>query len=231
MSNEFDSIFNDLSAIRDENHVSVSLASNNAVVDFLPISVLQQKQIINSISNSAIDNLRITNALNKIILDNVVHQANQNNAAYIRSLDRDIILLALDADSESDVSDMHLDAAHFNSTCINYRDVITVWVQSPSLFSDSSWNSEFIKLNENKDAADLTAEFFVCDIVKHITQLKIKDQTVVFDDISSYTLYCQIIEMLPADLNKMITKFINDGKKCVSDFLKSKNAKPRTPLA
>ena len=233
MNNKFDTVFKDLESINKQSIVDVYVPSLNAYKKFKPISVLQQKKIISTINNSALDSVALINVLNSIITENACESCETN------VLDREFILIYLRVDEETqkDIKSFEQimqdkDLSKIIQNVFNYHNTIKVEMQMPSLQRDSEFNAWFIENNKNKKAAasEIAANYFVLEVVKYIKSIQVNDEHINFVEAQDIADLIKIAEQLPAVINNAVAKFIADGKQLVESVFASRNRSTQTPL-
>lgn len=233
MNNKFDTVFKDLENINKQSIVEAYVPSVGAFKKYKPISVLQQKKVISTINNSALDSVALINVLNSIIAENACEPCDAN------VLDREFILMHMRADEETqnDAKSFEKimqgkDVSSIIHNAFNYQDAIKVEMHMPSLQRDSAFNAWFIENNKNKKvtAAEIAANYFVLEVVKYIKSIQVNDECVDFDNAQDIADLIKIAEQLPAVINNAVAKFIADGKQLVESVFASRNRSTQTPL-
>ena len=233
MNNKFDTVFKDLENINKQSIVEAYVPSIHAFKKFRPISVMQQKKVISTINNSALDSVALINVLNSIIAENACDECNAN------VLDREFILMYMRAeeDMQNDAKSFEQimqskDISNIIQSAFNYHDAIKVKMLMPSLQKDSEFNAWFIENNKNKKltAAEIAANYFVLEVVKYINSVQVRDDVVDFTNTQDIADLIKIAEQLPSVINNAVAKFIADGKQLVESVFASKNRNTQTPL-
>lgn len=228
MSN-IDSVILQLNNISDSLAVDCPIVSTKSTVKFKPLSVTQQKQLIKNATGLALDTIKISNIINKIIIDNA-EKSTQFNV-----IDKEGILLAMKlqgVQSNEEQQNMNkvlsqlqtLDAETSLSKTIEQHG-IELQLLSPSLQRDSAINSEFIEQFKDKQLTntDIISQYYVYDIIKYIYQFKLGKETVSFAETSNAKDYAAIVHHLPASLVGLVADFAADSKQMINKVFKEHN--------
>lgn len=228
MSN-IDSVILQLNNISDSLAVDCPIVSTKSTVKFKPLSVTQQKQLIKNATGLALDTIKISNIINKIIIDNA-EKSTQFNV-----IDKEGILLAMKlqgVQSNEEQQNMNkvlsqlqtLDAETSLSKTIEQHG-IELQLLSPSLQRDSAINSEFIEQFKDKQLTntDIISQYYVYDIIKYIYQFKLGKETVSFAETSNAKDYAAIVHHLPASLVGLVADFAADSKQMINKVFQEHN--------
>lgn len=228
MSN-IDSVILQLNNISDSLAVDCPIVSTKSTVKFKPLSVTQQKQLIKNATGLALDTIKISNIINKIIIDNA-EKSTQFNV-----IDKEGILLAMKlqgVQSNEEQQNMNkvlsqlqtLDAETSLSKTIEQHG-IELQLLSPSLQRDSAINSEFIEQFKDKQLTntDIISQYYVYDIIKYIYQFKLGKETVSFAETSNAKDYAAIVHHLPASLVGLVADFAANSKQMINKVFQEHN--------
>jgi hypothetical protein len=210
------SIVDDFKNIK--NYIDIYVPSNHGKKSFRPLTLKQQKQILDNIQASAIAIIDFFNNASNIIKENT--EDNQN----ILVTDRPNILLSLRQNISNSYNGIFLDKiinANEKLESIEYKKEFetkefTFNVSVPTLDRDITVNDYLLK--KFKDEKQLIGKLYVNEVVKFIKQIVIKDteKVVVFKDISVKEAF-EIVESLESNNLKDIYDYISE----VRDFEKS----------
>jgi len=228
MSN-IDSVILQLNNISDSLAVDCPIVSTKSTVKFKPLSVTQQKQLIKNATGLALDTIKISNIINKIIIDNA-EKSTQFNV-----IDKEGILLAMKlqgVQSNEEQQNMNkvlsqlqtLDAETSLSKTIEQHG-IELQLLSPSLQRDSAINSEFIEQFKDKQLTntDIISQYYVYDIIKYIVSFKLGKDTISFAETSNVKDYAVIVHHLPASLVGLVADFAAESKQIVNKVFQEHN--------
>jgi len=228
MSN-IDSVIQQLNTISDSLAVDCPLVSTQGTLKFKPLSVTQQKQLIKNATGHALDTIKISNIINKIIIDNAEKPMQFN------VIDKEGILLAMkvqNVQSSEEQQLMHkvlqqlqtLDAASSLTKTVQQHS-IELHLASPSLQRDSAINSEFIEQFKDKQLSntDIISQYYVYDIIKYIESFKLGKETIAFTETSNAKDYAVIVHHLPASLVGLVADFAADSKQIVNKVFQEHN--------
>ena len=228
MSN-IDSVILQLNNISDSLAVDSPIVSTKSTVKFKPLSVTQQKQLIKNATGLALDTIKISNIINKIIIDNA------ENSTQFNVIDKEGILLSMKVQSVQSGDEQQnmnkvlqqlqtLDVeASLNKTIEQHG--IELQLLSPSLQRDSAINSEFIEQFKDKQLTntDIISQYYVYDIIKYIYQFKLGKETVSFAETSNAKDYAAIVHHLPASLVGLVADFAAESKQMINKVFQEHN--------
>jgi hypothetical protein len=224
-----DLLLSNLQTANDKLVKTVTLTDKSSV-KVLPISVLQQKSIINNVTSSPLDSLKVIKTINDIVTKN------SDNADNINIIDRELILISINTGEEqskavSTVVDKVNQLKLKISSDIIVGD-IKVSVSIPQIHKESAIISAFIKnyKDVNVSTSEIAANLFVWDIVKCINYIAVEDEKVEFNNVEDIASYIKIVEKLPTKLNNMIVEFVESAKKSIHDIFDELNITIQTPL-
>jgi len=228
MSN-IDSVIQQLNNISDSLAVDCPIVSTQSTVKFKPLSVTQQKQLIKNATGLALDTIKISNIINKIIIDNAEKQTQFN------VIDKEGILLAMKLQNVQSNEEQQLmnkvlqqlqtlDATSSLTKTVQQHS-IELQLMSPSLQRDNAINSEFIEQFKDKQLSntDIISQYYVYDIIKYIVSFKLGKDTISFAETSNAKDYAVIVHHLPASLVGMVADFAAESKQIVSKVFQEHN--------
>jgi hypothetical protein len=228
MSN-IDSVILQLNNISDSLAVDCPIVSAKSTVKFKPLSVTQQKQLIKNATGLALDTIKISNIINKIIIDNA------ENATQFNVIDKEGILLAMKLQSvQSGDEQQNMNKVLQQLQTLDAQSALTKTIEqhsielqllSPSLQRDSAINSEFIEQFKDKQLTntDIISQYYVYDIIKYIHQFKLGKETVSFTETSNAKDYAAIVHHLPASLVGLVADFAADSKQMINKVFQEHN--------
>jgi len=225
-----------LKSIQDS-HVKVYVPSVNKELEFKPLNIKQQKDIIKSTFDKNIPGLSFYNILNGIIKDNCV-----DKTATFLVLDRNTIAIALRNNIFG--NEYTVDETNNSSFKVNLNEVLNiinepvsnevlehkikqdsleVTLKAPSLETDNKVNKESQKLlshflDDSNGAKDLISELFIYEIVKFVHEVKFGENVVSFKDIT-VSQQIEILESLTANINKQILEYIEVVRNFESKYI------------
>mgnify|MGYP003108684458 CR=1 FL=1 len=210
------SIVDDFKNIK--NYIDIYIPSNHSKKSFRPLTLKQQKQILDNIQASAIAIIDFFNNASNIIKENT------EDSRSILVTDRPNILLSLRQNISNNYNGIFLDKvinANEKLESIEYKKEFETKefifnVSVPTLDRDITVNDYLLK--KFKDEKQLIGKLYVNEVVKFIKQIVIKDtdKVVVFKDISVKEAF-EIVESLESNNLKDIYDYISE----VRDFEKS----------
>jgi len=230
------SITSILSKLNDHNNsnlISVYVPSSKKEMQFRPLSVKQQKDLIKSGLDGALAGITISNIIGEIILDNSVDKYD-----YLVT-DKLPILLALrkqsfgstfllkegDEETEFDLDDILKKELNYsfdsqveiklaNSEVVAHVDVIKIQ-------DDIKINQyQLEKLRKNKDEAisETVGSMFIYEIIKFVTKILIQNDTL---DLTTLPIKDRltVIESVPVTLNNSILEYIQQFRKEEAEYV------------
>lgn len=228
MSN-IDNVIQQLNNISDSLAVDCPVVSTKSNIKFKPLSVTQQKQLIKNATGQALDTIKISNIINKIITDNAETRADFN------VLDKEGILLAMKMQNMQPGDELQsmsrvlsqlysLDATAAMSKTVEQHG-IALKLQSPSLQRESAINSEFIEQYKDKQLSntDIISQYYVYDIIKYINEFKLGKEVVSFSETANAKDYAAIVNHLPASLVGIVADFAAESKQVVNKVFQEHN--------
>jgi len=230
------SITSILSKLNDHNNsnlISVYVPSSKKEMQFRPLSVKQQKDLIKSGLDGALAGITISNIIGEIILDNSVDKYD-----YLVT-DKLPILLALrkqsfgstfllkegDEETEFDLDDILKKELNYsfdsqveiklaNSEVVAHVDIIKIQ-------DDIKINQyQLEKLRKNKDEAisETVGSMFIYEIIKFVTKILIQNDTL---DLTTLPIKDRltVIESVPVTLNNSILEYIQQFRKEEAEYV------------
>lgn len=221
-TNNVKNLIEELTAINDNNTVSVSVPSIKKKVKFKLFSVGQQKDLLRTAFEGVEGAVRSGVIFNDIILNNSTQDVE------FSLIDRAPILLDLRKHSISEkitISDKEYDLKELPAMAvedIKYSDELEynglkVKVSIPTLKQDRDISEKIVteisKLNEDVKRKDSVNILLAYEIIKFITSVEVMSNNSVLDfsDISVYERK-KIVDNLPLKLNNSIIDFISNYK-------------------
>lgn len=217
-----------LQTLNKENVIDVTVPSLSGAIQFLPLSVKQQKDLIKSSLDGSLAGIYINNTINNIIIENNV---NKHQLLVIDKLPIVIALRIQAFGSTYKVNDQNIELSSilnqqltFNNKVtetITYKDVFAVELKIPTLETDTLINNSLIQTYKNNNdiqISDIASELYVFEITKFIHTITINSETIEFDEINNKEKY-QIVEQLPVQLNQLILDYISSFRSTESQYL------------
>jgi len=213
--------------------ISIFVPSQNKNIDFKPLNIRQQKNIIKSSLDKNIPGISLNTVLNDIIAENSIEK-NVNFLVFDRlnvafnlrkNIFGDKIKLTKVNDEtgedesinavgslEEHLSNINLTAvSELISKTINV-DTLTIEIKTPTLVNDNKVNKEAQKnlahlLEKDNGVKDVISELFVYELVKFIDSISIGNDKLNFKELT-VSQQIKAIETLPANINKEIMDFV-----------------------
>ena len=222
MSSDVKSFLNNLQELNNANTVTVKIPSTAKKSSFKLASVSQQKKLISSAFDGLDGVVKRVNIFNDLITDNSVE-----DQEYL-IIDKPAILLGLRKESVGSkitINDAEYDIdtlpsikksdVKLKSTVSHHE--ITVDLSVPTLSIDSAINNKLIvelaKITDPDEKLKQSVGMVVSyETSKYIDSIKIGENTVVFNDISSFERK-EIVNNLPLKLSNKILDYISSIKK------------------
>lgn len=192
-----------------KNQIEIKLSSKDKLVSFTPLTLKQQKDILDNLSTSATTIITFFNNTTKIIQQNILEEV----TLYVT--DRPNILISLRNNIDSNYNDIDLSklieknkkvkSIDLNTT-IETRD-FTFNVKVPTLDKDIKVNEFLIK--NYKDENAVIGKLYVNEVVKFIDTIIIKetDTVINFNELPVKKLF-EITENIESHNFKEIYEFI-----------------------
>jgi hypothetical protein len=215
-------ILNKLKEINNSNLISVFVPSAKRKLEFLPLSVKQQKDLIKTGLDGNLSGLVISNVINDIIKTNSIEKYEFlvtdkfpvilslrkqafGNTFVLKEEEKQIIF---DLD---DILSKDLKFAYDSKVVVPLEGTeILAYVDIVSLSDDTKINSiqiEKSKKNKDEDLSDVVASLFIYEILKFVTKIQIGEEEL---DLTTLPVKDRInvIESIPATLNNKILEYI-----------------------
>lgn len=232
MSN-FDKVIKQLNSISESLVVDCPIVSTRSTSKCRQLSVNQQKQLIKNATGAAIDTIKISNIINKIITDNT-------DVKDLNAIDKEGILLAMksqtvqNAEEQQNISKVlhalyNIDVeSSLKKTVVNHG--ITLNLSFPSIARDSSINSEFIEQFKDKQLTntEVISQYFVYETIKYIESFIINGETISFAECSNAKDYALILTHMPSDLVAAASDFANEAKGLINKVFAEHNVPLQT---
>jgi len=211
-------IINKLASLNSDEKIPVTIPSSGKIMQFSPISVKQQKNLLKQTLGGVMSLPELLVAFNEIALENC-----KENAESLMVYDRYAVLLELRKNSHGDT--ITIDGKRYditvlpkgdkvspslNSGDVSYKSV-KVEVKTPTLKEDTAFIKKSAadnKKNKVDDEKELISSMYVLEIVKHINTIKFDGEELRFDTLP-LSEKIKIVETLPVSLNQKILNFIS----------------------
>ena len=227
------SILSKLNDLNNSNLISVYVPSAKKEMQFKPLSVKQQKDLIKSGLDGALAGITISNIIGQIILDNsvdtydylVTDKLPVLLALRKQSFGNTFILKESDEETEFDLDnilknelnysfDTQVEIKLANSEVVAYVDVIKIQ-------DDIKINQyQLEKLRKNKDEAisETVGSMFIYEIIKFVTKILIGTDTL---DLTTLPIKDRltVIESVPVTLNNSILEYIQQFRKEEAEYV------------
>ena len=244
ISASYKDLLTELKKYNEESTLDIYVPSLSSIVQFKPLTVKQQTDIITSVMVAQReDNIyAYQNIIDNIILDN----CHSEQSTSITSSDRACILIQLRLDTMGDTLEIQGETynlkdhvATFPGKTLEYDDVdniityegITVKCHIPSLQYESSVNRHVYDIFKSKTEHSAVCEIFLIELAKHIDKVRFDDNVI---SLTSLTLKqkVQICEMLPMAVSQQVVSYIETVRKKESIFtsITTKEGKVEIPI-
>ena len=239
---DYSNILQDLKALNLEKAFPVFIPSQNREVQFTPLTVKQQKDIIKGALDAATSNVLFNSVTNDII------KSNSSEPIDYLILDKTSILVHFrlqalgdqiklpDPDDDNVEYDVNLrDHANTFPTMTLAPEVlqetivysnITGALRTPPLSIDTKFNDDTKKSLEQVQSGDLSdtiGDLFIFELIKFLHTLTIGEKTVVVSDLS-IPQAVSLVENLPLMLSNKIITFIDRVREFEQGFSNVKTA-------
>jgi len=227
-------ILSKLKEINDSNLVSVYVPSVGKSVDFKPISVKQQKDLIKSGLDGTLSGITISNTINQIIIDNSVEKhpfVVTDKYPIIIALRRQSFGSEVIVKQDGKQINFNLDRIlvkklQYSSTSQHAIELtgteLKAHLDLVSLEDDIKINNiqlEKSRKNKDEEISETVGSLFIYEIVKFVSKIEIGEESVV--DMSKLPIKDRltIIENIPATLNNQILEYIQQFRKEEMDYI------------
>jgi len=231
------SILSKLNELNNSNLVSVHVPSAKKEMNFKPLSVKQQKDLIKSGLDGALAGITISNIIGEIVLDNAVDKYD------FLVTDKLPILLALrkqafgnifilkegDEEIEFDLDDILKNELNYsfdnqveiklaNSDVIAHVDVIKIRDD----IKINEYQLEKLKKNKDEAISETVGSMFIYEIIKFITKILIGTEEL---DLTTLPIKDRltVIESVPVTLNNSILEYIQKFRKEEAEYVTIKD--------
>lgn len=227
-------ILSKLKEINDSNLVSVYVPSAGKNINFKPISVKQQKDLIKTGLDGTLSGITISNTINQIILDNSTEKHSfvvTDKYPIIVALRRqsfgsEVVIKQDDKQIKFDLDKVLIKKLIYSSSddhCIELTGTtLKAHLNLVSLEEDIKINNiQLDKSRKNKDEeiSETVGSLFVYEIVKFISKIEIDEENIV--DMSKLPIKDRltIVENIPATLNNQILDYIQNFRKEETEYI------------
>lgn len=225
----FKDILAGVSELNKQQLVEVFVPSLNTDVNFKPLTVKQQKQLLSSGVDTEIENLTFSNTTNSIIMENCLGSKDK-----ITLIDKPLILLQLRKNSVGDTLKVADDNGDYvvdlnehvqsvrgavkSSPDLTFNvesDGVTITGVAPTLEIDTKYNKQFtksVKKNNKKELAlsDVVGDIYIHEMVKYVKTISIGDNTLQMDDNVSVEQSIKVFESLPMTISSKVATAIKN---------------------
>jgi len=234
---KYNSVLGHLKKINEDTVISCFIPSFSREVNFKPMNVAQQQQLIKNISNEATDNLKIANSINDMLQTNCMEDID------LCVIDREIVLLqyrmhdvSIDENERTKIAEA-IEAIKQTNDLNTKKTIeaygITVNCSAPSLRRDAVINAATIKAiesNNSKKQQDLIPLIYTHQIIKYMNNIHIGEYVFVcFDNPNDLPNLTTIVNNIPVDINNGVISFANSMQTMFKHVLKDKNISLQTP--
>lgn len=215
-----------VSELNKQQITEVFVPSVGDVINFKPLTVKQQKQILSSSVDTEIENLSFSNTMNEIILENCLSSPGQ-----LKTTDKPLILLQLRRKAVGneltvpDGDELHIiniedhvesvkKSITENETTFNVEiEGVTITGSVPDLETDTKYNKQFTKKiksgNKNKlNLTDVVGDIYIHEMVKYVKSIKIGEDSLDIDDSITVEQTINVFESLPMKISNAIASQI-----------------------
>ena len=216
-------------------NVEVSVPSLNKTLHFKPLNIKQQKEVIKSSFDKNIPGISFNTVLNNIITSNA--ESNNEDFLVVDRplialhLRKNIFgskikhtVENIDEDGRPVESSVQLDVDDVLTkgpfvfddnlkTALITVEELEIQLKVPTLKIDNKINKEAQKtlshlLDQPNGVKDIVSELFVYELVKFVSYVEVKNVTkAIFNDLS-VSQQVQVLESLPANINKQIMNYV-----------------------
>lgn len=223
----FNDILQGLSELNKQNIVTVYVPSIDDEINFRPLTVKQQKQILSTGIDAELENLSFSNAMNDIIMENCL-----SDKQAIKIIDKPAILLQLRQKAVGDMVNINAEDTEYKISIAEQidkvrnmkvkrksnftikSDGIEITGRTPNLKIDTIYNKQFTKKikKENKGSqltlSDVVGDIFVHEMVKYVDTITLGDNVVRMDGSLSIDQSIKLFESLPMSLSLAVAEEI-----------------------
>ena len=218
-------ILKNIKELKSRDIVSVYLPTSGNTVDFTPLTVKQQKQILSSGVDTEVENLTFANITNDIIKENALSKSD------ILVSDKPLILLQLrrhavgnelvveEGEEKYTIDlDTHISQCtrlgHNETTFQFTHDVITVTGSIPDLSKDTIYNKQFTKNvkkgNTKLKLNDVIGDIYITELVKYVDSISINGESIADGQDVSAANMIEIFENLPLQVSTRLADNVKE---------------------
>lgn len=236
--NSYKDILKNIKELKSKDIVSVYLPTSGNTVDFTPLTVKQQKQILSSGVDTEVENLSFANITNDIIKENSMSKQN------ILVSDKPLILLQLRKHAvgnelvvEEGDDKYTIDLSKHVKQCTGFgyvettfkftHDVITVTGSIPNLEKDTAYNKQFTKNvkkgNTKLKLNNVIGDIYITELVKYVDSIQINQESISYGDGINASNMIEIFENLPLQVSTRLADKVkvlrNTENKCLTSSI------------
>jgi hypothetical protein len=236
MGSNINEVLKQLDALNLENSLHIFVPSLQRTVEFKPLNLKQQKELLRTTIDESLVKLAFNNLLTNIIADNAIDKINVN-ALY--TFDRSVIALGLRAkgldqnlsidnkvinllDKLEELPNLPFDLQKFNETLTDNS--VTIKLTIPKLLADKEVNSfalNKIKTTQDVDIKTVISDLVVYEFAKFIESVSVKTDDaineIVFDNIKP-SERMTIIEKFPSTITSKIFDYVKKYREFETQF-------------
>ena len=219
--NKFNDILNEIKVNR--TFLSVYIPSKQTEVELLPLTLAQQKLIIETTSDTTLGILFFNNIFYKILKENI-----QCDIKDLTTIDRVNLTLTLRQHLEDivefgEISVSVAEILEKNKSIVNTIEPVTFEIQAPNLDIDNFINTHLLNKYKNVSFDDhklknLISDLYVYEILKFIKTIKINDTEISLH--SELVKSASVIESIDTKHFKSITDYINNVRDTEAKYTK-----------
>lgn len=242
ISASYKELLSELKKYNEESTLNIYIPSLSQEIQFKPLTVKQQTDIITSVMTAQRDEniYAYQNIIDTIILDN----CDQSQSNDITSGDRACILIQLRLDTMGDTLeiqgetyDLKDHVASFPGNTLDYSDVdevvvyegITVTCHVPTLRDEAAINKHVHNIFKKKETHSAVCEIFLIELAKHIDEVQFDGNIIEFSALS-LKQKIQICEMLPMAASQQVVEYIESVREKENVFTSIKSADGLIPI-
>lgn len=235
----FKDLLTSIDALNESSAASIYVPSIKQDVQFSPMSVKQQKQILSSGVDSDVENLSFMNALNDILL-----QCCRDKKVKLLTCDKPLVVLQLRAQAVGDTLVVTEDGQDYSinlkehiehckglsgitkKTFEVHHDTISITGKIPTINVDTQYNKHFTqavkKATKTKvKITDIIGDIYVSELVKYIDTITIGEISVTSGDDLSPSNAVQLFESLPLQVSNKLAEEVKKLREFENECLES----------
>ncbi len=231
MSEQYNNLLEQLKQHSESSRVSIWIPTMNKSVEFKPLTVKQQTDIIAGVlSSTKQQNIyAYQNIVDQIILSNCDEQDKISLAA----IDRNSILVqirmftmgeTLQIDGTSHDLKEHVDS--YSNQCLDTDRLdttveyqgIKVYASAPRLLDEYTLNNQVPDFFKNTTDHDSVGKVFLIELAKYIVSIDFDGNAIKFEELD-LKQKTQICEMLPMTLSQKIVEFVENVRELEQPYL------------